>query len=258
MQSLDLVIRNADIVTAADRFTADIGVRGGVVVSLAAELPSASRDIDARGRLVTPGGVDAHCHLDQPMSDGSIMADDFASGTRSAACGGTTTIIPFACQIRGQSVRAAVDDYHRRAQGKALVDYAFHLIVTDPTREVLRHELPALINEGYSSFKLYMTYDDLKLNDREVLELLALARREGAMAMIHAENADCIAWLTEQLLNAGITTPMGHALSRPMAVEREATHRAIALSEVVDTPVLIVHVSGREAIEQIRWAQGRG
>ena len=258
MEPLDLVLRNADIVTAGDRFSADIGVRGGTIVAIADALPRASADIDVDGRMVTPGGVDGHCHLDQPMSDGSVMADDFASGTRSAACGGTTTIIPFACQIRGRSVRAAVDDYHHRAAGKALIDYAFHLIVTDPTPQVLNEELPALIAAGYSSFKLYMTYDDLKLNDRQILELLAVARREGAMAMIHAENADCIAWLTEQLLDAGISTPIGHALSRPMAVEREATHRAIALAEVIDTPVLIVHVSGREAIEQIRWAQGPG
>src|SRR5512140_36001 len=115
MEELDLVVRNADIVTAADRYTADIGVRNGDVVAVAASLPSAAAEIDAHGRLVTPGGVDAHCHLDQPMSDGSVMADDFATGTRSAACGGTTTVIPFACQIRGHTLRAAVDDYHRRA-----------------------------------------------------------------------------------------------------------------------------------------------
>jgi dihydropyrimidinase len=258
MDDFDLVVRNADIVTASERFHADIGVRGGRVVAIAERLPLAAREIDAGHRMVTPGGVDAHCHLDQPMSDGSTMADDFRTGTRSAACGGTTTVIPFACQIKGGSLRAAVEDYHRRAAGKALVDYAFHLIVTDPAPAVLREELPALIAEGYSSFKLYMTYDDLKLNDRQMIEVLAVARREGAMTMIHAENADCIAWLTEKLLEAGVRSPIGHAHSRPMAVEREATHRAIALAELLDTPVLIVHVSGRDAIEQIRWGQSRG
>ena len=205
-----------------------------------------------------PGGVDAHCHFDQPMTDGSKMADDFYTGTLSAACGGTTTIIPFACQFKGQSLQAAVDDYHRRAEGKAVIDYAFHLIVSDPTERVLKEELPRLIANGYTSFKIYMTYDDLKLNDRQILETLAVARREGAMTMIHAENTDCIAWLTDQLLAAGHTAPKFHAASRPMLVEREATHRAIALSELVDVPVLIVHVSGREAVEQIRWAQGKG
>ncbi len=254
----ELVVRNAEIATAADRFRADIGIDGGRIVALAQRLGAATREIDAAGRLVTPGGVDGHCHLDQPMGDGSVMADDFRSGTLSAACGGTTTVIPFACQIKGQSLRAAVDDYHRRADGKALIDYGFHLIVTDPTPAVLQEELPQLIAEGYSSFKLYMTYDDLKLNDRQIIDTLALARRERAMTMIHAENADCIAWLTERLLEAGVTAPIGHALSRPMAVEREATHRAISFAELLDVPVLIVHVSGREAIEQIRWAQGRG
>jgi dihydropyrimidinase len=205
-----------------------------------------------------PGGVDAHCHIDQPSSDGSACADDFRSGTIAAACGGTTTIIPFAVQLKGSSVEAAVRDYHERARGKAVIDYAFHLIVTDPTAQVLEHELPELIRGGYTSFKIYMTYDDLKLNDRQALEVLALARRERALVMVHAENADVIAWLTEQLERAGRTAPRYHALSRPPAVEREATHRAISLSEIVGVPILIVHVSGREAVEQIRWAQTRG
>jgi len=254
----DLVIRNAHVATASDVFDCDIGIANGVIATLARGLPKAPKEIDAKGRWVLPGGVDGHCHLDQPMPAGMKMADDFASGTLSAACGGTTTVIPFAVQEKGGSLTAAVEDYHRRADGKALVDYAFHLIVTDPTERVLNDELPALIERGYTSFKIYMTYDDLKLNDREILRVLALARREGAMPMIHAENTDCIAWLTEQLLAAGQTAPRFHAASRPMLVEREATHRAIALAELIDLPILIVHVSGREAVEQIRWAQGRG
>ena len=135
---------------------------------------------------------------------------------------------------------------------------AFHLIVSDPTEAVLAQELPDLINQGYTSFKIYMTYDDLKLDDRQVLDVLSVAREHGAMTMVHAENADCIAWLTERLVGAGNIAPRYHAASRPMLVEREATHRAIALAELVDTPILIVHVSGREAVEQIRWARGRG
>ncbi len=258
MNNFDLVVRNAHVVTAADEFDCDIGVRDGVIAALGHDLPPGRQEIDAAGRYVMPGGIDGHCHLDQPMSDGTKMADDFYTGTLSAACGGTTTVLPFACQFKGQSLRAAVDDYHARAAGKAVIDYAFHMIVSDPTPDVLQRELPALIAEGYTSFKIYMTYDDLKLNDRQILETLAVARREGAMVMIHAENTDCIAWLTEQLLAAGHTAPRFHAESRPMLVEREATHRAIALSELVDVPVLIVHVSGREAVEQIRWAQGRG
>jgi dihydropyrimidinase len=254
----DLVVRRALVATAADTFHADIGVRGGRITQLGEALPAGAREIDAAGRVVTPGGVDAHCHLDQPMAPPVRMADDFTSGTRSAACGGTTTVIPFAAQAKGQSLRAAVLDYHERSEGRAHVDYAFHLIVSDPTPQVLREELPALIAEGYTSFKIYMTYDDLKLGDGEVLDVLDVARAHGAMAMVHAENADCIEWLTRRLEAAGRTAPRYHAHSRPMLVEREATHRAIALSQLVDVPILIVHVSGREAVEQIRWARGHG
>ena len=255
---LDLVVRNARVATASDTFDSDIGIRDGRVVQMGLGLAAGRREIDAAGRVVTPGGVDAHCHLDQPMEAPARMADDFSSGTRSAACGGTTTVIPFAAQAKGQSLRDAVRDYHRRAEGRAHVDYAFHLIVSDPTPQVLENELPALIQEGYTSFKIYMTYDDLKLDDGEILDVLDVAREHGAMAMIHAENADCIEWLTRRLEAAGKTAPRFHGHARPMLVEREATHRAIALSELVDVPILIVHVSGREAVEQIRSARGHG
>lgn len=254
----DLVVRNAQVATASDCYEADIGIRAGRIVQIGTGLPAGMREIDAAGRVVTPGGVDAHCHLDQPMAPPVRMADDFESGTRAAACGGTTTVIPFAAQEKGQSLRAAVEDYHQRANGRAHVDYAFHLIVSDPTPQVLGEELPGLIGEGYTSFKIYMTYDDLKLDDGQILDVLQVARERGAMAMIHAENADCIEWLTRRLEAAGRTAPRFHAHSRPMLVEREATHRAIALSELVEVPILIVHVSGREAVEQIRWARGHG
>lgn len=254
----DLVIRNARLATASDTFSADIGVLGGRIAQLGTNLGPGAREIDAAGRVVTPGGVDAHCHLDQPMAPPVRMADDFDTGTRAAACGGTTTVIPFAAQEKGQSLRAAVADYHQRADGRAHIDYAFHLIVSDPTPQVLNVELPALIAEGYTSFKIYMTYDDLKLDDGQILDVLDVARTHGAMAMVHAENADCIEWLTKKLEAAGRTAPRFHAHARPMLVEREATQRAIALSQLVDVPILIVHVSGREAVEQIRWARSQG
>lgn len=254
----DCVIRNARLATASDTIDCDIGIREGRIAMLGQGLAQGTREIDAAGRVVTPGGIDGHCHLDQPMEPPVRMADNFDTGTRAAACGGTTTVIPFAAQVKGNSLQAAVDDYHRRADGVAHVDYAFHLIVSDPTDTVLNSELPSLIRNGYTSFKLYMTYDDLKLDDGQILDVLALARREGAMAMIHAENADCIAWLTKKLEAAGQTAPRFHSHSRPMLVEREATHRAISLAELIDVPILIVHVSGREAVEQIRWARSRG
>lgn len=259
MNKYDVIVENADIATAADRYRGDIGIRDGRIVAIAERLPGkASEVIDAGGRLVTPGGVDGHVHLDQPTTDGSSFSDDFYTGTRSAACGGTTTVIPFATQLKGCSMQDTVADYHQRATGKAVIDYAFHLTISDATNSVIREELPKLVNEGYTSFKIYMTYDDLKLGDRQIIEVLAIARKHGAMTMVHAENSDCIAWLTEQLLEAGLTQPRYHSSSRPMVVEREATHRAIALSELMDTPIVIVHVSGGDAVEQIHWAQGKG
>jgi dihydropyrimidinase len=258
MDAFDTVIRNAVVATAADVFPADIGISGGVITALGRNLGPARRDIDAAGRYVLPGGIDTHCHLDQPMRDSVTLADDFLSGTVSAAHGGTTTVVPFACQLQGQSVTAAVEDYHRRAAGKPVIDYAFHLIVADPTPAVLRDELPALIRQGYTSFKIYMTYETLELDDRQIIGVLAVARRHGAMVMVHAENSDCIAWLTAQLEEAGRIAPIHHAWSRPAAVEREGTHRAITMAEIVDVPILLVHVSGADAVEQIRWAQARG
>jgi dihydropyrimidinase len=254
----DLVIRGGTVATAADTMRCDLGIVEGKIVALGERLAMGRKEIDCTGKLVLPGGVDGHCHLDQPIPAPMKMADDFETGTRSAACGGTTTVIPFAAQQKGHSLREAVEDYHRRAAGKALIDYAFHMIVSDPTEKVLAVELPALIESGYTSFKIYMTYDDLKLGDGEILDVLAVARAHGAMAMVHAENADCIAWLSRRLEAAGRTAPRYHADSRPMLVEREATHRAIALAEAVDVPILIVHVSGREAVEQIRWAHSHG
>jgi len=258
MTAFDLVIRNGKIATASDIMQCDVGIRAGTIVALGTDLAPGSTELDATDRVVLPGGVDGHCHLDEPMSGNLVMADDFYSGTVAAACGGTTTVIPFARQIKGGSVKAAVEDAHRRAEGKAVIDYAFHPIISDPTPALLNHELPSLIQAGYSSFKIYMTYDDLKLNDYQLLSVLALARQEGALTMVHAENTDCIAWMIVQLEEAGKILPYYHAVSRPMLVEREATHRAIALSELVDVPILLVHVSGREAVEQIQWAQNRG
>src|SRR3977135_2325692 len=139
-RELDLVLRNARIATASDTFDSDIGIRDGRIVQLGIDLPAGRREIDAAGRYVTPGGVDAHCHLDQPMESPMRMADDFDTGTRAAACGGTTTVIPFAAQKKGQSLRAAVQDYHQRADKRAHVEHAFHLIVSDPTPQVLNEE----------------------------------------------------------------------------------------------------------------------
>jgi dihydropyrimidinase len=254
----DLVIRHGTIATAADIMKCDIGIQNGKITALGTNLTPGTTEIDASDRLILPGGIDAHCHLAEPMTGNLVMADDFYSGTVAAACGGNTTIVPFARQFKGQSLKDAVAYARQQAAGKAIIDYALHPIISDPTPEVLENELPSLIKAGYTSFKIYMTYEDLKLNDYEILSVLALARREGALTMVHAENNDCLTWMIVQLEAAGQILPRYHATSRPMVVEREATHRAISLSELVDVPILIVHVSGREAIEQIKWAQNRG
>lgn len=254
----DLVLRDAVLTTASDTFRADLAVRGGRIAQIGQDLPAGRREIDVGGRVVTPGGIDAHCHLDQPMPPPVRLADDFYTGTRSAACGGTTTVIPFAAQSKGGTLQAAIDDYHARAQAQACVDYGFHLILTDPTQAVVDEEMPRLIESGYTSFKLYMTYESLKLSDRQILDVLDGVRRHGGMPMIHAENADCIAWLTERLEAAGRLAPRFHAWSRPAVVEREGAHRAIALAELVDVPILLVHISGGAAVEQIRAARARG
>src|SRR5690349_19839186 len=258
MAEFDLVIRNGTVATASDTTQCDVGIKDGVVAMLGRGLPAGAREIDAAGKLVLPGAIDSHCHIEQKSSAGVMCADDFYSGTVSAAFGGTTTVIPFAAQHRGQSLREIVREYHEAARPKAVIDYAFHLIVSDPSEQVLGQELPALIRDGYTSFKVYMTYDLLRLNDRQMLDIMALARREGAFMMVHAENHDMISWLAERLLDKGLSQPRYHAVSHARIAEGEATNRAVALAELLDVPLLIVHVSAAEAIDVIRDAQNKG
>lgn len=254
----DLVIRGGTVVLPEGPVEVDIGVRDGRIATLAAGLPAGREELSATGRVVLPGGVDAHCHMDQQPWEGRSTADDFQSGTLSALCGGTTTIIPFAMQMRGQSLSEVVADYHERALPKAHIDYTFHMIVGDPTQQLLEEELPRLIAEGCTSVKVYLTYEGLKLDDYEVLEVLNVARREGAMVMVHAENDACIRWLTDHFLKARKTQLRYHVVSHPAIGDREATFRAISLAEVIETPILVCHVSAAGAAEEIRRAKKRG
>jgi len=254
----DLVIRGGTVVTATDSMRCDVGICDGRIAALADEMAHGADEIDAGGKLVLPGGVEGHCHIAQLSSLGLTSADDFLSGTTAAAFGGTTTIIPFAAQHRGQSLRQVVQEYHERARPHAVIDYGYHLIVSDPTEQVLGQELPALIRDGFTSFKVYMTYERLRLSDHQMLEVLALARREGALVMVHAENDDMIRWLSERLIADGRQAPKYHAVSHARVAESEATHRAVALSQLVDVPILIVHVSAAEAMAEIRRAQDQG
>jgi dihydropyrimidinase len=187
-----------------------------------------------------------------------MTADDFYSGSVSAAFGGNTTFLPFAAQHRGQSLREVVDTARDRARTKSVIDYGLHLIISDPTEKVLEEELPALIKEGYTSFKVYMTYEMLKINDREMLDILALARKNGAMTMVHAENNEVITWITERLLTRGYHAPKFHAVSHAPIAESEASRRAIDLARLVDAPLLIVHVSEPEAARAILEARNNG
>ncbi len=256
---IDLIIKNAQVVTASDIFTCDIGVDKEKIVFLEKNTKRNSQKlINANNDFVLPGGIDAHCHLDQPTKDGSVMADNFETGSLSAAFGGTTTIIPFACQFKGENLSDVIKDYHQRAENKSYIDYAFHTIISHVDQNILGQELPAIIKDGYSHFKIYMTYEDLKLNDKDILNILEVAGKEKAVVMIHAENDDCISWLTDKLEKEGKTSPKYHSFSRPDIVESEATNRAISLSRIVNTPILFVHVSGKETIDIIRNAQSRG
>ncbi len=227
-------------------------------MALADGLDDAATTIDAKDRLVLPGGIDSHVHIAQKQGEGIVMADDFASATLSAAHGGNTMVLPFCLQEDGQTLREALTAYHAKADGQCYIDVGFHIIITDPTEQVLGQELPALVADGYSSIKIFMTYDDLKLSDLEMLKVMDAARTTGALVMVHAENYDAIRFMTDRLEQAGKTQPLHHATSRPIVVEREATHRAISLAELIDVPVMIVHVSNRESMEEIRRAQQKG
>src|SRR5215207_269677 len=256
--TFDTIIRGGTIATASDTFQCDVGISGGRVTALGANLGEAREIVDATDKLVLPGGIDSHVHLAQPSGPGIVMADDFASGTRAAAFGGNTMVLPFAMQQKGESLREVVKQYHAKADGQCYVDVSFHLIIADATDRVLGQELPALVEDGYTSFKVFMTYEGMALSDLEMLNVMSVARETGALVMVHAENYDAIRFLTDRLERAGHTAPRFHGTSRPIPVEREATHRAISLAELVDVPIMIVHVSNREAMEEIRRAQQRG
>jgi dihydropyrimidinase len=257
MAEFDLVIAGGTVVTASDTTKCDVGIKDGKVVALGLALEGAET-YDATDKLVLPGGIDSHVHIAQPSGPDIVMADDFASATRAAAFGGNTMVLPFCLQQKGQSMREALKAYHALADGNCMVDVSFHMIISDPTDQLLGQDLPALVEDGYTSFKVFMTYDDLKLDDREILEVMAAARETGALVMVHAENYDAIRFMTDRLEQAGKTAPYYHAISRPIVVEREATHRAISLAELIDVPVMVVHVSNGEARDEIRRAQDKG
>lgn len=254
--SFDTVIRGGTVVTAGDTFQADVGIIGETIAAIGLGLEG-RRQIDATGRLVLPGGIDSHCHVEQLEGDGSVHEESFASAARSAFAGGTTTLIPFSPQFKGEAIAGHAADYAARA-ARSPIDYALHQIITDPTDAVLGGELPGILAGGVRSLKMFLTYDPFHVTDAEYLKVLAAAKRLGATVCVHCENYEAIRWRSEALLRAGLPGPASHALSRPKVVEREATHRAIALAELVDQPIHIFHVSCAEVAEEIARARARG
>src|SRR5947199_409076 len=255
----DTVIRNATVVTATDTYRADVGITGDRVSAIAAQLPTenSGRVTDATGLLLIPGGIDVHTHLDMPFG-GTTSSDDFETGTIAAAFGGTTTLIDFAIQYKGQSLRQAFDTWMKKAHDKAVTDYAFHCIITDLGSAQL-DEMGQLIRDGVTSFKLFMAYPGVfMLDDATIFKAMRQAAEHNGLICMHAENGGAIDVLVQRALAEGKRAPKYHALTRPTTAEAEATSRSIALAEMAGAPVYIVHLSCNDALEKVREARDRG
>src|SRR6266487_3441242 len=255
----DTIIANGKVVTATDTYLADIAISAGKIEAIGQNLPrqNAARVLDAAGKYVFPGGIDVHTHLDMPFG-GTTSADDFETGTRAAAFGGTTTLIDFAIQYKGQSLRTAFDTWMSKASQKAVCDYAFHCIITELGDTQLK-EMNALVREGVTSFKLFMAYPGVfMLDDASIFKALQTTAKNGALVCMHAENGSAIDVIVQQALAEGKTAPIHHALTRPTRAEAEAVHRSIALAEMAGAPVYIVHLSSEDALNQVREARDRG
>lgn len=249
---LDLAIRNGTVITAGATFVGDVGVESGRVVSLG-RVEAARQEVDATGLQVLPGGVDVHTHLDgQPDPDGPRSADDFYSGTVAAACGGVTTVVDYAWQYPGYTLAQAVGDWQRRAAGKAVIDYSFHVVVSDFSQATL-DEVPRMIEAGYPSFKVFM----MDVHDRDALKLLRATGAHGGLAMMHCENGDVLDDTRDQLTRAGHHTPRFWAEARPELAEAEATGRAIDYCEYTGAPIYVVHLSCAPALERVRAGKAR-
>jgi dihydropyrimidinase len=254
----DLLIRNARCVSADIEILGDLAVTQGKIAAIGTVTGGAQVVIDAEGRLLTPGGIDSHAHIDQRKPDGRRNADDFLSGTTSAACGGTTTIIPFAPQHKGQSVAWAVADYHARATGHAVIDYAFHLIVTDPNYSGFEEEIATICESGVRSLKVFTTYSTVGIGDSKIIKVFEIAKRHQCLVMAHCENTDVIDYVTARLLGGGKATTEFHAASRPTVSEAEAVMRLCSFAELFNVPLMVVHVSSGRSLDIVNLAQVSG
>lgn len=253
------LIRGGTIVTATDTYQADVLIRNGIVEAIGLQLEAGDAEVvDAAGCYVFPGGVDPHTHLDMPFG-GTVTCDDFESGTIAAAYGGTTTIVDFCLTTKGETLQSALNTWYEKANGKAVIDYGFHLMISEINDQVLT-ELPAVINnEGVSSFKVFMAYKNvLQADDGTLYRTLLTAKDLGALVMVHAENGDVIDYLIKQALEQGNTDPIYHALTRPPELEGEATGRAVRLTALADSQLYVVHVTCAAAVEQIAQARNQG
>lgn len=254
------LIKNGRIVTAVDDYHADILIDGETINTIGSKLDvQADKVIDASDRLVIPGGIDPHTHMDMPFG-GTTSADDFKTGTQAAAHGGTTTIIDFAIQTKGDSILKALDAWHQKAAGKAAIDYGFHMIVTDLTPKDHVPEMRKLINhEGVLSFKLFMAYPGVLLvDDATIFRAMSVAGEDGALICMHAENGVVINEIVARALAEGKTAPKYHALTRPTKAEAEGVYRSICLAEMAGTPVYIVHLSSYDALSRVKEARDEG
>ena len=255
---MSLLIKNGRVITAVDDYKGDIFVESEQVNLIGKNLDvKADRVIDAHDKYVIPGGIDPHTHLDMPFA-GTVSADDFETGTRAAAHGGTTTLIDFAIQTKGRSTLEALETWHKKAEGKTAIDYGFHMIITDLEDDRVP-EMRTLADEGVTSYKLFMAYPGvLYVDDGTLFRAMRKAGEDGTVICMHAENGIVIDEIVKSALAEGKTGPKWHALTRPTRMEAEGVHRSIAIAEVADVPVYIVHLSSADALEQVVLARDRG
>jgi dihydropyrimidinase len=255
---MSTIIKNGRIITAEQDYSADIFIENEKISLIGNDLKmSADNTIDAKGKYVIPGGIDVHTHLDMPFG-GTTSSDDFETGTKAAAFGGTTSLIDFAIQPKGGSMREGLDTWRAKAEGKAAIDYSFHMIITDLPDERL-NEMDDMVKEGVTSFKLFLAYPGvLMVDDATIYKAMQQTKKNGALVCMHAENGMAIDLIVKQMVAEKKLAPKYHALSRPPAAEGESTNRAIALAEMAGTPVYIVHLTCNDALTKVEEARRNG